>query len=135
MSAFVVEQITINKILSWLRHEFIESSWLVGIADKYRLDVESSGWEQQLGQAMYNLNIEAVNQRYKEHQPVEAFVYSPYPYLSRISAWKALGCWLYQCAEGTVPQTELYQYFREMEKETALSIVMNLPEYEKSSWG
>jgi hypothetical protein len=135
MSAFVVEPTTINKILSWLRHEFIESSWLVGIADKYNLDVENSGWEQRIGQAMYALNIEAVNQRYKEKQPIGAFVYSPYPYLSCICAWKALSCWLYQCSEGTVPQSKLYQYFREIEKETAIKIVLNLPEYEKASWG
>ncbi|MGZ6278103.1 MAG: hypothetical protein ACXWPP_05495 [Ktedonobacteraceae bacterium] len=131
----MVEPTTINKILSWLSHEFRENAWLSQVADRYKIDVKTTGWEQRLGQAMYALNIQAVNQRYHEHQPVEAFVYSPYPYLSRIAAWKALGCWLYQCTEGTVPQTKLYQYFQEMEKVTALSIVKNLPEYEKSGWG
>lgn len=135
MSAFVVEQTTIHKILSWLRHEFRESSWLRQIAERYHIDVETTGWEQRIGQAMYDLNIDAVNQRYTEHNPREAFVYVPYPYTSRIAAWKALGCWLYQCSEGTVPQTKLYHYFQEIEKETALSIVMNLPEYEQAQWG
>ncbi len=60
------------------------------------MDVENSGWEQRLAQEMYALNVAAVNQRYNEQQEAPKIVYSPYPYTSRIAAWKALGCWLYQ---------------------------------------
>src|SRR3989442_749976 len=117
MSAYVVEQTTINKIVSWLRYEFLRSSFLRRIADKYHIDVEGADWEQRLGQAMYALNCDAVNQRYDEKKSVETFVYTPKPYGSRIAAWKALQCWLYQCDEGTIPQTKLYHYFEEIEKQ------------------
>src|SRR5436309_1964604 len=101
MSAFIVEPTTIHKIISWLRHEFRQSSYLRKIAENYQIDVESDGWETRLGQAMYALNIEAVNQRYNEINQTQEYVFVLYAYASRIAAWKALGCWLYQCTEGT----------------------------------
>ena len=90
MSAFVVEQTTINKILSWLRHEFQQHAWLRQIAKRYQVDVTTDGWEQRLAQEMYALNVAAVNQRYHETNPAPEMVYAQYPYVSRISAWKAL---------------------------------------------
>lgn len=135
MSAFVVEKTTIDKIISWLRHEFLDNSYLRSIAHRFDVDVESEGWEQRLAEAMYALNIEAVNQRYHKEDSADGIVYSLYPYTSRISAWKALRCWLYQCSEGSVPETYLYRYFREMEKVTAVQIVQSLPEYDQADWG
>lgn len=135
MSAYVVEKTTINNIVSWLSHEFLHSSHLRSIAERFGFDVESYGWEDRLVKAMYALNIEAVNQRYHEQNQIEEIVYSPYPWVSKISALKALSCWLYQCSEGNVPQTKLYQCLAEIEKQIALNIVMDLPEYEQANWG
>src|SRR5260370_19625905 len=134
MSAFVVKQTSINKIISWLRHEFLENSSLRLVARQFGVDVESEGWEQRLAEAMYALNIEAVNQRYSEKNSLPEIVYSLYPYTSRISAWKALRCWIYQCSEVSVPETNLYRYFAEIEKQTALHIVMGLPAYAHAEW-
>jgi hypothetical protein len=135
MSAFIVENRTINTIVTGLGHEFRKNSSLRRVAEKFRIDVESNGWEQRLAEAMYQLNVEAVNQRYNEKNTSQKFVHNPYPYHSRIAAFKSLQCWLYQCSEGNVPETTLYHYFAELEKELAISIVINLPQYEQAQWG
>src|SRR5437870_4242272 len=111
MSAFLVEKTTINNIVSWLRQELLHHSYLRPVAERFGVDVVSDGWEQRLAQAMYALNSEAVNQRYDEKNAVPEIVCDLSPTSSRIAGWKALGCWLYQCSEGTIPQTKLYQYF------------------------
>lgn len=135
MSAFIVQKTTINKILSWLGREFLNNRYLQELARQFGVDVVSDGWEQKLAKEMYSLNVTAVNQRYKEKNPVSEIVYSPCPYSSRIAAWKALVCWLYQCSEEDVPQTKLYRFFEEIEKQTACCIVRDLPKYEQASWG
>jgi len=48
---------------------------------------------------------------------------------------KSLQCWKYQCSEGDIPETKLYQFFEEVEHHLALKIVINLPEYDKATWG
>jgi hypothetical protein len=135
MSAFLVETTTINKIISWLRHEFLHSSLLRRVATRFAMDIESEDWEQRLAEKMYALNVTAVNQRYHKSDPAPEIVYSLYPYTSRISAWKALSCWLYQCSEGAIPQSTLFQFFEELKKQTAVLIIQNLPEYEQARWG
>jgi hypothetical protein len=44
-------------------------------------------------------------------------------------------CWLYQCAEGDVPERELYTFFADVvEKYLLRKIVYNLPEYDQAEW-
>jgi hypothetical protein len=62
----------------------------------------------EMGQQLYRLNAEAVLQRYGRPEDVRryryAVVFSPL-----IQQLKSLNCLIYQCSEGTVPQTTLYQ--------------------------
>src|SRR5437879_6122546 len=135
MSAYIVEHKTINTIVSWLADELRRNPFLREKANKFKVDVESAGWEKQLAQAMYALNVSAVNQRYNEKNTPHGFVYQPVFYRSRIAAFKSLQCWKYQCTEGTIPETNLYQYVEELEKQIAINMVIALPQYDEAAWG
>jgi hypothetical protein len=135
MSAYVVENKTINTIVTWLADELRRNPFLREKAHTFKVDVESVGWKEQLAKAMFALNVSAVNQRYHEQHTPNGFLYQPVFYGSRIAAFKSLRCWKYQCTEGNIPETNLYQYFEELEKQIAINIVIELPQYEEAQWG
>jgi hypothetical protein len=140
MSAFMVEDETINRIVTWLRREVSTSHFAIDrLARKYGVDLGSSNWDEKLAKAMFQLNCDGVNARYGEGEaerfrPLN-FKYKPESYFSLVQVLKSLHCWMYQCCEGEVPQTKLYQFFEEVENHLALKIVMDLPAYEKAQWG
>ncbi len=141
MSAFMVEDKTINRVVSWFRREVATNrhftlDWL---AREYGVDLERAGWDEKLAQAMFQLNCDGVTERYgkgeaEKFRPLN-FTYQPEDYSSLVQVLKSLQCWKYQCSEGDVPETKLYQFFEGVEHHLALKIVMNLPEYEKAKWG
>ena len=139
MSAFIVEDRTINRIVTWLKSEVRTSRFTIDqLARKYTIDLTSDKWEEKLALAMFQLNWEGVNARYgageaEKFRPLN-FTYIPEPYVSKVQVSKSLQCWMYQCNEGDVPQTKLYQFFQEVENHLAIQIVMDLPEYNKAEW-
>jgi hypothetical protein len=140
MSAFMVADETINRIVTWLAREVSTHHVLAErLAKDCAIAVGSDKWEEKLAQAMFQLNCDGVNARYGEGEAEQFrplhFTYKTEPYTSLIQVLKSLQCWMYQCCEGNVPQTNLYKYFEEVEKHLALKIVRGLPEYNKVTWG
>ena len=136
MSAFVVEDKTINRIVSWFSHLVLSDPYIQQLAkEEYKFDFVSEGWATKLAQSLHDMNIEAVNQRYSEHTELTPFTYTPIFYEDRIHALKSLMCWLYQCREGTVPNLPLFKFFEEVTRHVGLVIVMSLPEWEEAEWG
>ncbi len=141
MSAFMVEDKTINRVVTWLTREVATNrhftlDWL---AREYGVDLESAGWDETLAQAMFQLNCDGVNARYgkgeaEKFRPLN-FTYKPEDYHSLVQVLKSLQCWKYQCSEGDVPETQLYRFFEAVAHHLALKIVMGLPEYDKAKWG
>ena len=140
MSAFLVEDNTINRIVEWL-------SWEVTRSPRLRLSIEhtlgittrGTSWEQELGQAMVQLNCDAVTDRYGEGEAAKFrtldYRYQP-THGSEIQVLKSLRCWLYQCREGEVPTQPLYRFFDEVvEPYLMTKIICALPEYEAAAWG
>ena len=101
MSAYVVSDDTINIILG-----FVASS------DTAKKHLQSAGINtdpETLGNSMFALNIDAVEQRYGKGQAAE-FRALNYKYEAVLNAepdeaLERLGEWHYQCAEGDVPDT------------------------------
>ena len=140
MSAFIVKDKTINRVVTWLKSEVATSHYTLDqLARKYDIDFVSDTWDEKLANAMFQLNCDGVNARYGEGEAEKFrplnFTYKPEIYFSRVQVLKSLQCWMYQCSEGDVPKTKLYQFFEEVEHHLALQIVMNLPEYDKATWG
>ena len=140
MSAFIVEDTTINRVVTWLKREVQCSRFTLDwLAREYNVDLTSDNWDEKLAQAMFQLNCDGVNARYGEGEaetfrPLH-FTYQPEIQYSPVQVLKSLQCWHYQCSEGDVPKTKLYQFFEEVEHHVALKIVMSLPEYDKAKWG
>jgi hypothetical protein len=145
MSAFVVEDKTINRILTWLGnsdnrwdlHQVLAAAEICHQTNSFLPCPDD--WEEQLGTSMFILNCDAVNARYGKDQAQE-FRPLNYSYqfelpVTDAQVLKSLQCWLYQCSEGDVPERPLYKAFREVERSIAVDIVRRLDVYENASWG
>lgn len=140
MSAYIVNDKTINRVVTYLngdndaRHTKRE---VVSIIADHIANTENMAAA--LGQTMFELNVEAIKQRYPDDDPSE-FRPLDYQYRleigeSKIQVLSSLRCWLYQCAEGDVPETKLYRVMEEYSHHLALSIVYSLPEWNATEWG
>jgi hypothetical protein len=114
MSAYMVRDETINRVITWLSWEINRSDWLKKkVSDELRLDTTKADWEEILGLAMFQLNIAGVNERYgggaQKFRKLN-YRYSP-AHGSQIQVLKSMQCWLYQCMEGEVVKNPLYQFF------------------------
>ena len=80
------------------------------------------------------MNNKAVDYRYNENNPIEIYKYS-YVVASLVQVYKSLQCFLYQCSEGDIPKSKLFQGLRRLEHNIANQIISNMPEYNKAQWG
>jgi hypothetical protein len=136
MSAFLVADTTLNRIISYLDAELRKSGWL---RSKFETDlgVNFAGeWKTALGQKMWDLNQLALGYRYGDEKQDLLYIFSPVP-CPAIQAYKSLQCWHYQCCEGDIPkESKLYRFFDEIVlKHIADSIIIRTPEYEQAEWG
>lgn len=137
MSAFLVSAQTISEIVAGIR-------WLLNLPHRPQLaktlaelgiDTTQEHWEEQLAQAMFALNASAVAQRYHK-SAATSFTYQWVPLPANpYQLLKSIDCWLYQCSEGDVPKSKLYQWFQGAVVTMVLrSIVERSPKYEKAAW-
>lgn len=140
MSAFITSDKNINSIISFIRSDSGKNQHIYRSLENMNLTWGGKDDAHVLGSKMRDLNIEAVCARYTDDK-VEVlkgnddykFVEIPRP--SRIEAYKSLRCWLYQCAEGHVPETDLFKAFNQVSGEMAMHIVNRLPEFDAAVWG
>jgi len=138
MSAFVVEDKTINRAVSFLATDR-DGDWLRRfIQDNLGIDLTTGIGRETLGKLMFSLNCDAVNQRYGDNQ-AEEFRSLDYAFrlecvVNRIQAFKSLQCWHYQCSEGDIDQNNLYQIMERVQGHMAEMIVTRLPAYDSLAW-
>ena len=113
MSAFLVDKKTIDKILTQLDVSVrIASTWAEKeVEPKLGIDCNDSDWKTKLGQRMFDLNQLSIEYRYGDQK--KELIYKFQTVLcSKMQAFKALQCFLYQCAEGNIPEgSRLYNFF------------------------
>ncbi len=148
MSAYMVEDKTINRVVNWLKMEVSKSSYLKEKTEKaLGISPESDKWAETVGKALFKLNIDGVNDRYGEGE-AQRFRKLNYAYTSdhptmlytslsvKIQVLKSMQCLLYQCSEGEVFKKPLYRLLREVvEPHLMRSIIDDLPEYDEAEWG
>lgn len=132
MSAFIVSKSCIDAIVSYLPRarpflgQYAEWDYfLPGIANA---DATA------LGQALWDMNRDAVNDRYREADAAPVYTASHVP-TTAVRAYKAIGCLLYQCSEGDVPQRDLFRKMERLSKFLADMVISELPEYKAVRWG
>ena len=144
MSAFIVEDQTINRIvtcLADLEHSNVEP--FMSLTEHGARFNGSSGDERQaradrLAREMFTMNMMAVHFRYgklDDMMPERAFEFA---WEHSGDAWqvlKSLHCYLYQCSEGNVPDRPLYKELKEFGARLADALACSQPQYDAASWG
>lgn len=146
MSAYIVDDITINRIVRKIFDDFFSDSRLF----KDFLSNVFLESPEKLGTSMYKMNLEAVMLRYSDCAdnldmvpgPIdENGHHKPYKYSytgcqsNKIQVFKSIDCYLYQCDEGNVSNNELYKFLSWYRSHLANLIVRSLVLYEKAEWG
>jgi hypothetical protein len=137
MSAFLVADKTLHKILTQVAYEVRQSRWLREQCEKeLNLDFTVSHWQTQLGQKMWELNQLSLGYRYGDEKVALTYRFQPFP-CTPVQAFKALQCWLYQCMEGEIPElSRLYLFFDTVVAPAwAEAIIMRSQEYDQAEWG
>lgn len=125
MSAYLVNEETIHRVL---KAAFVfHINWPENIANATRTSSD-------FGQMLWNMNQEAVNYRYNENEKAPKYEYQ------RVEAtnhqlYKSLQCFLYQCSEGDINQTQLYKHVEKIKDEVARQLIEYTKEYEEAEWG
>ena len=155
MSAFVVDVETINGALGFLnRAQHRQAMYAASTLKQAGYPVDDTDRLAALGQAMYDLNLEAVHQRYPDCETDDDLpgIIGPKVYKFRLvglsavvfdadvpvtiyQALKSLECWHYQCSEGDVPERPLFQTMETVINYLQSAIISSLPEYERANWG
>lgn len=142
MSAFIVDDIVINRILSGIDYSKLSNDQLPRPYGETLINTEPA----ELGQLLRDLNEAAVLQRYPDCTPesmpgpvdengmTPAYEYNYEPYPKIMQLYKDVGCLVYQCSEGNIPDRPLYKQLHEYYNNLAHAIVNRLPEWEKATW-
>ena len=135
MSAYIVEKETIDRIVTYIHNQpiaVIENSF-PAIYQAYQ---NGNKWpdNQALGQRLWVMNTKAVDTRYDENNPFELYRFD-FRVSRPVQIYKSCRCYLYQCAEGDVPESPLYQDLEKLCTRLATEIISGLPEYDQADWG
>lgn len=134
MSSFIVEDKTINRVVNYIAYDHKYTYIRRRAKEELGFDLTTPEGQQQLGWAMFKLNIRAVNQRYEDGQ---ADQFRPLDYKYHIigdyslpAMIKSLACWLYQVSEGDCPESALYKFMQWAKGELCYRYVSQTKEFE-----
>jgi len=141
MSSFIIDPSTMHNVI-----RAICSPMRFSLPGRLVLgfDVDKSESWDAIGRVLYAMNVEAVTSRYKDMKRDEFYNGSDYRFpkiprmltlKDKVECYKALQCFLYQCSEGRVPETETFKEIAGFEVQLAQAIVSSLPEYNAAPWG
>jgi hypothetical protein len=89
-----------------------------------------------IGRKLFFMNRRALRARYGGADiRLAEFVFENWAEATPVEQFKAIDCLLYQCHEGKVSESRLYDELNRAAGELAQRIVQDLPEYDKASWG
>lgn len=106
---------------------------IVTAISKYQVLPHGGKDETKAGQLLWNLNIDAYNWRYPgENVQYAEYVYKHKPVLlPDLAVYKVVSGFLYQCAEGDLPDCELYKYVREFKERLADKVLCRISGFDE----
>ena len=148
MSSYVVEDKTINRILAAIDYAQYGhddyAPWPTALVGVERRGFCITGEIDRLtklgpiGIALREMNEAAVYARYEgRHGDMagDPYEYETIPAPTIHQLYKSLQCLLYQCAEGDMPETDLYKALRSWADHIANHITYRLDAVEAAEWG
>jgi len=143
MSAFIVEDKTINQIVNFIEKESWQKDGLTyGMLDrmlkKEGYDLTHPDEDKRLAEDLFIMNCRAINQRYgvgeaAKFRPMD-FRFDASESAGNYQVYKSLGCLIYQCSEGRVPDEPLYKLLVKVKRIMAECLIDRIPEYKKAIW-
>lgn len=132
MSAFIVKPEVIDAAVSTIWHTRCTTPSMFG-----PMLLNSEDDLQALANALYALNVRAVDGRYRETNPTpfHRFTLSPNFDGQGIARVKAAQCLRYQCAEDATISDPLYVALDAFVERCLSKINMKGPEYQAAAWG
>lgn len=136
MSAYIVSDATIDAIINHYRHDHRSNDfrgWLALYTDEIAGLDGNEIWSM-LGNKLRAMNERAIVSRYGEGSLIlmtGGDEYAPYVYSNTTprplcQVYGALGCYLYQCSEGNVPNEELYKVLDHEHNKMAHNLIRDL---------
>ena len=135
MSAFLVDDITIDRILSHLKATKNDDDL---IRSAFHKNIDSDEDLTIIGRELLRLNYRSLLNRYNDPIPEELDYKFKSVEVSPIQAVKSVECLMYQsCEEGLLITTEsgYYKFLETLLHLWSSSIVHGLPEYDTAVWG
>lgn len=140
MSAFIVSDKTMSVVVNAISFLCWEMPAYGLYGSGFRRE-----WEEQTGidprenagdlyRALFDLNTEAVDQRYNEENVREYPKYDVTLDVNNYQRLKSMQCLLYQCSEGNVPESRLYKMLERSINRMALHIAEGAEQYDKANW-
>jgi hypothetical protein len=129
MSAYIVEDITIDRIVSHVMgcHDYNIRGLLPGSMPFAGAD--------ELGRELLALNTRSVNARYDETEPSPEYHHTKRT-CEPLQLLKTLACFLYQSCEGDCDKEQLYMALEQIQLHVAMGIIYSrVPEYDDKEWG
>ena len=155
MSSFIVEDKTINRIVSFcfwendsiLKHEIQRELKNIGVDlwELYESDKQTDDLMRCFGEELLKLNICAFYCRYSHIEDIKKEIkeaikenkFEDLPYIerNRFQVLKSIECFLYQCAEGEIPEhSPLYKALENIANSLKSHLIDKIPEYQKAIW-
>jgi len=147
MSAYVVDDKTINNIVSSLDHARANGSHTCPTPKNIFTHLVDGEivilTPKELGQRMRDLNEDAVRYRYPDgilpgpctkDGKLKPYHYQFMPATTPIRLLKSIRCFLYQCSEGDFDKCDLFKALDKYSLELAYHIVTNSKEYDDAPW-
>lgn len=154
MSSFIVENKTINRIVNFcfwehddvLKYEIQRELKEININlwNLHETDKETDKVLKAFGEELLKLNLMAFYDRYKHIKEIEQeikeaikeYKYEDTPLKDRnkFQVLKSIHCFLYQCSEGNIPESNLFKVIQKIGEHIQSNIINNIPEYEKAVW-
>ena len=138
MSAFIVNDKTINRILTFIssysphgRNPFQE--WFKELS--LNLNHSNETDLQEIGEELLKLNLKSVNYRYNQRTKINSMDYKfKYEDCDIYQAFKHLSCLTYQSCEGKAEKTPLYKLLIKIENLLCSDIVYDSKEFKNAEW-
>jgi|HubBroStandDraft_6_1064221.scaffolds.fasta_scaffold401720_2 hypothetical protein len=140
MSAFMVNTNVMAKVVTAiLQHtnQFASIDTLRGrLVDDPLTDAQKEAGTK-IGGKLFLMNRRALRARYGngDFLALPEFAFEKWSDAKLVEQFAAMRCLLYQCCEGKVSDSRLYDELNHAAGELAQRIVQDLPEYEKAPWG
>ncbi len=141
MSAYIVEDETINRVVGYLRICGEDKKlWIPFPLKQIGYDLANPLHCKRLSEEMFTLNCDSIEQHYGEGSAEDmsgghAFVHQvEFDGSSRTQVLKSLACFLYQACEGNCEKSLLYQALARIKGILAYDILSDMSLYENAKW-